>query len=102
MPTLMNVYERNRESGYEWATEVAQGRPDESDEFYAGAASYLTWLANRTYRRTTQVVVEAYCVTDKKKVTMASPQIIAMRNGKPATQGFCSICGGKLFRIGVA
>ena len=26
--------------------------------------------------------------------------IIKMKNGKPATQGFCPICGTKMFRIG--
>lgn len=29
---------------------------------------------------------------DDKKVTM--------KNGKPATQGICTVCGTKMFRIG--
>ena len=45
-------------------------------------------------------MTEAYCVKDKKKVEIQKPQAITMKNGKPATQGTCPLCGGKVFRIG--
>ena len=45
-------------------------------------------------------MAEAYCVKDKKKVEVQNPQQITMKNGKPALQGTCPICGGKVFRIG--
>ena len=45
-------------------------------------------------------MTEAYCVKDKKKVEIQSAQKITMKNGKPATQGTCPVCGGKVFRIG--
>ena len=45
-------------------------------------------------------MAEAYCVKDKRKVEVVNPQRITMKNGKPATQGTCPICGGKVFRIG--
>jgi len=45
-------------------------------------------------------MTEAYCVKDKKKVQVQNPQKITMKNGKPATQGTCPVCGGKVFRIG--
>jgi Domain of unknown function (DUF5679) len=45
-------------------------------------------------------MAEAYCVKDKMKVEIKSPQKITMKNGKPATQGICPKCGGKVFRIG--
>jgi len=45
-------------------------------------------------------MAEAYCVKDKKKVEVQNPQKITMKNGKPATQGTCPMCGGKVFRIG--
>jgi hypothetical protein len=45
-------------------------------------------------------MAEAYCVKDKKKVEVLNPQRITMKNGKPALQGTCPICGGKVFRIG--
>ena len=45
-------------------------------------------------------VAEAYCVKDKQKVEVQNAQKITMKNGKPAIQGTCPICGGKVFRIG--
>ena len=45
-------------------------------------------------------MVQAYCVKDKTKVEMVNPVKITMKNGKPATQGTCPNCGGKVFRIG--
>ena len=45
-------------------------------------------------------MAEAYCVKDKKKVEVVNPQRITMKNGKPALQGTCPVCGGKVFKIG--
>ena len=45
-------------------------------------------------------MVEGYCVKDKKKVEIKNAVKVTMKNGKPATQGLCPICGGKVFRIG--
>ena len=42
----------------------------------------------------------AYCMKCKKKVEIKNPRQITMRNGRPATQGICPICGTKVFRIG--
>ncbi|MDA4131342.1 MAG: DUF5679 domain-containing protein [Thaumarchaeota archaeon] len=47
-------------------------------------------------------MVEAYCVKCKAKREMKDPQKITMKNGKPATQGICPVCGTKMFRIGSA
>ena len=47
-------------------------------------------------------MAEAYCVKDKQKVEVQNAQQITMKNGKPALQGTCPICGGKVFRIGAA
>ncbi len=46
--------------------------------------------------------MEAYCVKDKKKVEIQNAQAITMKNGKPATQGTCPVCNGKVFRIGAS
>ena len=46
--------------------------------------------------------MQAYCVKDKKKVEIKNPVAITMKNGRPATQGVCPICGTKVFRIGKA
>jgi hypothetical protein len=45
-------------------------------------------------------MAQAYCVKDKKMVDIVDAQKITMKNGKPALQGTCPICGGKVFRIG--
>ncbi len=45
--------------------------------------------------------MEGYCVKCKQKRTMNDEKKITMKNGKPATQGICSTCGPKMFRIGV-
>ena len=44
--------------------------------------------------------MEAYCVKCKAKREMVSPTAVTMKNGKPATQGTCSVCGTKMFKIG--
>jgi hypothetical protein len=45
-------------------------------------------------------MAEAYCVKDKRKVEVQNAQRITMKNGKPALQGTCPICGNKVFKIG--
>jgi hypothetical protein len=47
-------------------------------------------------------LMEAYCVKCKAKREMKDPQQITMKNGKPATQGTCPVCGTKMFKIGAA
>lgn len=42
----------------------------------------------------------AYCVKCKAKREMNNEQKITMKNGKPALQGTCPKCGGKVFKIG--
>jgi hypothetical protein len=41
----------------------------------------------------------AYCVKCKEKRDMKDPHQITMKNGKPALQGTCTVCGTKLTRI---
>jgi len=48
------------------------------------------------------VLLEGYCLKDKKKVEMVDPQPITMKNGKPATVGTCPNCGTKIYKIGKA
>jgi Domain of unknown function (DUF5679) len=48
------------------------------------------------------VLVEGYCLKDKKKVEMKDPTPITMKNGKPATVGTCPFCGTKIYKIGKA
>ena len=46
--------------------------------------------------------MEAYCVKCRTKRAMKNAKAITMKNGKPATQGVCPVCGTKMFRIGAA
>jgi hypothetical protein len=46
--------------------------------------------------------VNAYCVKCKDTREINDPQAVKMKNGRPATTGFCSTCGTKMFRIGKA
>ena len=43
---------------------------------------------------------EAYCVKCRQKREMKDPEQVTMKNGRPATQGVCPVCGTKIFRIG--
>ena len=43
---------------------------------------------------------QAYCMKCRKKIEMQNPKSVTMKNGRPATQGTCPICGTKVFRIG--
>ena len=42
---------------------------------------------------------EAYCIKCKTKRPMSDTKEITMKNGQPALQGICSVCGTKLTRI---
>jgi hypothetical protein len=33
---------------------------------------------------------------------MRNPQQVTLKNGRPATQGTCPVCGTKMYRIGKA
>ena len=44
--------------------------------------------------------VEIYCVKCKAKTDSQDVQGVIMKNGRPATQAICAVCGTKKFRIG--
>lgn len=46
--------------------------------------------------------MQAYCMKDRKMVTIKNPKAITMKNGRPATTGVCPLCGTKVYRIGKA
>ena len=41
--------------------------------------------------------MEAYCMKCRSKKEMSNPQAITMKNGRPATQGVCSVCSTRMF-----
>ncbi|MCJ7769371.1 MAG: DUF5679 domain-containing protein [Dehalococcoidales bacterium] len=44
--------------------------------------------------------MQAYCVKCRTKREIKNPQRVTLKNGQPATQGVCPVCGTKVFRIG--
>jgi hypothetical protein len=43
--------------------------------------------------------VEAYCVKCREKREIKNPKEVTMKNGRPAMEGTCPVCGTKLFRM---
>jgi hypothetical protein len=43
--------------------------------------------------------MEAYCVKCNAKKEMRNARVIAVKNGRQATQGTCALCGNKVFKI---
>ncbi len=44
--------------------------------------------------------MQAYCMKCKAKREIKNPRPVMLKNGRPATQGVCPVCGTKVFRIG--
>ncbi len=44
--------------------------------------------------------MQAYCLKCRQKRDMNNPQQVSLKNGRPATQGSCPVCGTKMYRIG--
>ncbi len=44
--------------------------------------------------------MQAYCMKCRAKRDIKDPKAITFKNGRPATQGVCPVCGTKVFRIG--
>jgi hypothetical protein len=44
--------------------------------------------------------MEAFCFKCRQKREIKNPKKVTLKNGRPATQGVCPVCGTKVFRIG--
>jgi len=44
--------------------------------------------------------MQAYCMKCRAKSEMKNAKSMTMKNGRPATQGICSVCGTRMFRMG--
>jgi len=47
-------------------------------------------------------LASGYCVKCKASREIKDAQQITMKNGRPATQGICPVCGTKIFKIGAS
>jgi hypothetical protein len=45
------------------------------------------------------MATEAYCVKCREKREIKNPKEVEMKNGRPAIEGVCPVCGTKLFRM---
>ena len=45
-------------------------------------------------------MVEGRCMKCKTNVEIKNPEEVTLKNGRPAIQGVCPVCGTKVFRIG--
>ncbi len=48
------------------------------------------------------MTVTMYCVKDREKKQVDNPEMVTMKNGKPAMKAKCPTCGTMMFRIGGA
>jgi hypothetical protein len=46
--------------------------------------------------------MEGYCLKCRTKREIKNAQSVTLKNGRPATQGVCPVCGTKITRIGKA
>lgn len=46
--------------------------------------------------------MQGYCMKCRQKREMKEPQEVTLKNGRPAVQGACTICGTKITVIGGA
>jgi len=44
--------------------------------------------------------MEGYCMKCRTKREMKNAKAITMKNGRPATEGTCPVCGTRMFKIG--
>ena len=47
-----------------------------------------------------EVAMQGYCVKCRAKREIKDARAVTLKNGRPATQGVCPVCGTKMFRIG--
>ncbi len=47
-------------------------------------------------------MANGYCVKCKASREIKDAKQITMKNGRPATQGVCPVCGTKIFKIGAS
>jgi len=62
-------------------------------------ASLAARLARLSATDGDQPAVQAYCLKDRRQVTIGEAHAVVLANGRPAVAGTCPECGSKLVRI---
>ncbi len=80
------------------------GARGQAGELLSTGKGIVTAWASKSVRDKEETIValadpEAYCVKCKTKRAMSDAKEITMKNGRPALQGKCPVCGTTLNRI---
>jgi len=59
-------------------------------------------VAKSTATAQTAALTTGYCMKCKASREMTNAKQITMKNGRPATEGTCPVCGTKMFKIGAS
>ena len=59
-----------------------------------------TALACLSPLRRNPMAIEIYCVKCKAKTDSSNVESVTMKNGRPATNAVCAVCGAGKYRIG--
>ena len=57
-------------------------------------------VSGRIHNRLESTVATGYCMKCKAQREIKNAKQITMKNGRPATEGACPVCGTKIFKIG--
>jgi DNA-directed RNA polymerase subunit RPC12/RpoP len=69
--------------------------------FSLDAAHLVPLLCRADFRtRWSETVATGYCMKCKAQREIKNAKQITMKNGRPATEGACPVCGTKIFKIG--
>jgi Domain of unknown function (DUF5679) len=66
----------------------------------AALFSYRCCLGPTLSNRLESTVATGYCMKCKAQREIKNAKQITMKNGRPATEGACPVCGTKIFKIG--
>ena len=62
--------------------------------------STAVWYGADSHHRLELTVATGYCMKCKAQREIKNAKQITMKNGRPATEGACPVCGTKIFKIG--
>jgi Zn finger protein HypA/HybF involved in hydrogenase expression len=57
-------------------------------------------VSGRLFAHVESTVATGYCMKCKAQREIKNAKQITMKNGRPATEGACPVCGTKIFKIG--
>jgi len=60
----------------------------------------IRFCVGPTFDQVESTVATGYCMKCKASREIKNAKQITMKNGRPATEGACPVCGTKIFKIG--